>query len=473
MRNIGKKRRFLRLPYEYQNVKLGKTHEVNVSSSILDRVEARGVGFSELQSYWQLPFHDFAVVSDVITFPDAHNRPLYDTINIISSNPVMLYTMTPNGDKFKNFTLNHFFDTRRQNLIPRLKITALGGKFNRVLAIHDEVTNNLVLAEPDSGTIIPITMSSVFDSVKDLKDRLTGKVTKEEKAMRMLTDFSADNRLVFWTPGGRTVQLMNLEEDPACNYKMDFPFILKSVHPLNEDQWLIVKDVPATEERLQQDGNIVHTKDPTVFYLLKKEEKTDPLPTIVTPIQQTGALSDFLTSLDKKGLSDFGLKLALGEKTSSPNTIFTTSDSYANIAMGFPELEFSASEIYQWPRQDLPTVGGQQTRSGQTGAGKTRFTDPGRDLVYLNDSCQIVRPVATAHVPREGVAGHVATGNCVAFLEVVDLMAGGVRYIPVPEAPHQSPYAAWYKQTYPDKVLALSRMSNDGLVSVDNSGTVR
>ena len=91
---------------------------------------------------------------------------------------------------------------------------------------------------------------------------------------------------------------------------MDFPFILKSVHPLNEDQWLIVKDVPATEERLQQDGNIVHTKDPTVFYLLKKEEKTDPLPTIVTPIQQTGALSDFLTSLDKKGLSDFGLKLA-------------------------------------------------------------------------------------------------------------------------------------------------------------------
>ena len=93
--------------------------------------------------------------------------------------------------------------------------------------------------------------------------------------------------------------------------------------------------------------------------------------------------------------------------------------------------------------------------------------------MYLNDSCQIVRPVATANVPREGVAGHVATGNCVAFLEVVDLVAGQVRYVPVPEAPQQSPYAAWYKQTYPDKVLALSRMSNDGLVSVDNSGTVR
>ena len=64
--------------------------------------------------------------------------------------------------------------------------------------------------------------------------------------------------------------------------------------------------------------------------------------------------------------------------------------------------------------------------------------------------------MATANVPREGVAGHVATGNCVAFLEVVDLVAGQVRYVPVPEAPQQSPYAAWYKQTYPDKVLALT-----------------
>ena len=34
-------------------------------------------------------------------------------------------------------------------------------------------------------------------------------------------------------------------------------------------------------------------------------------------------------------------------------------------------------------------------------------------------------------------------------------------------------YASWYRQTYPDKVLAISQTSNEGLVSVDNSGTVR
>ena len=50
------------------------------------------------------------------------------------------------------------------------------------------------------------------------------------------------------------------------------------------------------------------------------------------------------------------------------------------------------------------------------------------------------------------MADHVVVGNAAAFLEVTDLMAGQVRYIPVPESPESSPYAAWYKQTYPDKV---------------------
>ena len=55
-------------------MKTGNTQEVNVSSLILDKIEARGVGFSELQSYWSLPFYDFAVVGDVAIFPDKHNR---------------------------------------------------------------------------------------------------------------------------------------------------------------------------------------------------------------------------------------------------------------------------------------------------------------------------------------------------------------------------------------------------------------
>jgi len=99
--------------------------------------------------------------------------------------------------------------------------------------------------------------------------------------------------------------------------------------------------------------------------------------------------------------------------------------------------------------------------------------NPGRDYIFLNESCQIVRPVTANQVPQSGVAEHVVLGNTVAFLEITDLLAGKLRYIPVPEAPQSSSYASWYKQTYPDKVLGISSMSNDGLVTVDNSGTVR
>jgi hypothetical protein len=69
--------------------------------------------------------------------------------------------------------------------------------------------------------------------------------------------------------------------------------------------------------------------------------------------------------------------------------------------------------------------------------------------------------------------GLSSPGSIAAYLEVVDLMASKLRYIPVPEPAQMSVYASWYKQTYPDQVLSLSSMSNDGLVSVDNSGTVR
>jgi len=49
----------------------------------------------------------------------------------------------------------------------------------------------------------------------------------------------------------------------------------------------------------------------------------------------------------------------------------------------------------------------------------------------------------------------VVAGSTVGFLEVVDLLAGQVRYIPVPEPQHESAYASWYKQTYPDKVSCI------------------
>ena len=57
----------------------------------------------------------------------------------------------------------------------------------------------------------------------------------------------------------------------------------------------------------------------------------------------------------------------------------------------------------------------------------------------------------------------IGPGNFTAYLEVVDLMQGKLRFIPVPEPAQMSVYASWYKQTYPDQIVACSETSNEGL----------
>ena len=87
-------------------------------------MEARGVGFSEMQSFWSLPFHDHATVGDVCVakyvhpeielirsrkiiekcFRDKHKRQLYDTIHVTTSNPVWLYTMKATSDYLTRYS---------------------------------------------------------------------------------------------------------------------------------------------------------------------------------------------------------------------------------------------------------------------------------------------------------------------------------------------------------------------------------
>ncbi len=102
------------------------------------------------------------------------------------------------------------------------------------------------------------------------------------------------------------------------------------------------------------------------LYLLRKESASDRLPSILTPVLQrpnTALTTDPILALDPRGLSDFGLRLTLGESISTPNTLFSSPAAYACLAMGFPQLEFSANEVIAWPRP--PAVAAAQQRPRQ------------------------------------------------------------------------------------------------------------
>ena len=97
--------------------------------------------------------------------------------------------------------------------------------------------------------------------------------------------------------------------------------------------------------------------------------------------------------------------------------------------MGFPELEFSANEVFSWPREEQV-----KSPAAAYGAAKQSAADPGRNTVILKDSCQIVTPVSSNDVSKnvkDRNYGLSSPGNIQSYLEVVDLMSSRLRYVGV------------------------------------------
>ena len=346
----------MKLPLEEAAVHFDSPKQIEVYNETLDRVEARGLGFSELQSYWALPFPEFSIVGDVCTIKDKHNRQLFDSIHVVTANPVWLFSMTALSEKLTRLNLNHIFDRARDGgrggswrsrSLPRLKMTPLGGKFASVIAVHDEVSNILALVEPNAGSIISVQFPQNDQWLSPVKDIVRksfhsgGGQTEKQPYFRMSNSFASDNKLVFYAVGGTTVQLLDLSV--PVSHKVELPFKIESLHPLNEDQYLV---------------STLNNEDPNQpspsMYLLKRDSEDDPIPTMLSPIRQNyemeGLRIDGIDAVENKGLSDMGLKCVLKETVSSPNTLASGSDSYATLLMGFPELEYSANEVYVWPR---------------------------------------------------------------------------------------------------------------------------
>ena len=95
-----------------------------------------------------------------------------------------------------------------------------------------------------------------------------------------------------------------------------------------------------------------------LFSLKKQDPEEDPMPALICPIAQTTSedgggptlKTNSVIKADSGGLTDYGLSKVFGSTTSSPNTLMSNHDNLATLVMGFPELEFSPSEVYVWPR---------------------------------------------------------------------------------------------------------------------------
>ena len=60
--------------------------------------------------------------------------------------------------------------------------------------------------------VLQVKLSSMFESVKETVNRFTGAKEHKLAPMRLCPDFAGDNKLLLYTPGGRTVQLVDFEK---------------------------------------------------------------------------------------------------------------------------------------------------------------------------------------------------------------------------------------------------------------------
>nr|CAD7394578.1 unnamed protein product [Timema cristinae] len=417
----------------------------------LDRVEARATSFSEMQSYWSVPFHENSIIAGLTVSKSGTNNPLEDVIHVLTSNPLTLYSMIPSGDSSQELFVQIMISHQR-GARPQCTLAPLGN--TTTLLLHEETlanalvvlsptaedgeievrisSNTLLLLDTGLGQATSIPLQSTLELATESFTRTLGNTPPITwHLLPQLLDFS--NVAILYESGGKRVEVVDVKSFSALS--MILPFTIRSLHVAAVDKWLI-----------QDSSGQKH--------LLSKRNPEDPCPNVLHSIADSSPSLGALTSCFLEPLESELLGQAIGQQLSSPHRILSSSQSYAALVVGFPDLDHSSNEIYLWPKEEH------------------KLSSKHRS-VFLRDFAQVVRTIPVSEAPKEAHMFERSKGIGLAgFLEVVDLANHKLRYIPVPQPHSISPATQWLYSTVELPVL-LAATSDQGVATVDAGGCVR
>lgn len=251
--------------------------------------------------------------------------------------------------------------------------------------------NVLLLLNLNEGTVRKIEMLSFFDATSN-------KITNALKNMNIRRKMKPDllkshNQIVFYSYNSNKIELIDLNF--MCFYTINLPFKIQSILLPSEKKWLI----DDTERNK---------------YILKKSTYSSPCPNILLKVEESSKHNfkiDSFLNCTNSSLNSNLLSAALKQKIDSPNRLLVSDNTYANIAVGFPDLD-SFNELYSWPRAKS----------------SNNFTP-----TISMDNGQIVKVVTPQEVPDEVFPKTGQNYGIARYLEIVDIVNHKLRYIPVPE----------------------------------------
>ncbi|XP_041521188.1 von Willebrand factor A domain-containing protein 8 isoform X2 [Microtus oregoni] len=444
-------------PVETSHIDVKGPVLANIEEYPIERHEARFLNFTEEYTSWRFPLDEVNLICDIAVSHENGEHTLY----VAACNPISLYFMNLTG---KSGFLVDFFDIFPRmtsgSWRPFVTIAPMGSPLRGQVVLHEEQSNVILLLDT-AGRAVRHLILPVEESVSK-KSSWWNKEGGE--TYRMCKEFSHKNWLVFYKQTGDTLIVLDVLE--GRTHTISLPINLKTVFLVAEDKWLLVENKTNQKYLLTKPAHI-GSEDTRAcqLYMLKEE-----LPSTGFGVTQE---TDFCIphKVSSEQLSSENLSSAVGQKIASPNRILSDENSYATVVVGFPDL-MSPSEVYSWKRASSLEKRN-VTNTGIYGGKRTNVTPRHRNCVTLTHTNQVVRILPAGEVPLKDIFPKgVTPPQTAGYIEVTDLQAKKLRYIPVPSAESLSPYTAWISAVSATDAL-LAEWDKSGIVTVDMGGHVR
>ncbi|KAK2840347.1 hypothetical protein Q5P01_014087 [Channa striata] len=434
-----------------------ETHPIDVKGPVFLRVqgypcnrqESRALSFSEERAHWQIPMNEVNIICDVTTKDDV--------LHVATCNPVSLFSMKERGDTIHCVELYDVFPRTISGVWqPFVTVAPLGSPLEGQVVLHEEQSNTVLHLDTVTGAVRRLVLSPDCDQPSTRASNWWSS-KDEQGAHKMCRDFAHKNWLLFYKEDGNQLEVLDVLEGRV--HSISLPINLKSVFLVAEDRWLLLES--------NTNKKFLLTKP---MHMAAEDSEVCQLHSI----SEDSAKVSVPQMLSCEQLPNENLSAALGQKIVSPNRLLADTGSFARIVVGFPDL-MSPNEVYSFNRPvDLSEM-----KSAESGAhmflrGGLRSSTPKRDnCVSLLSANQVVRALPPNKVPlKEVYPKDVTPPMTAAYLEVTDLGAKKVKYIPVPRSMSVSPYTNWLSKVSESDVV-IAALGSGGVVTVDMGGYVR
>ncbi|XP_078476161.1 von Willebrand factor A domain-containing protein 8 isoform X3 [Lampetra planeri] len=317
---------------------------------VAERVDPRGLHFSEEEASWSLKLHEANMACDIAVSSAAPTDMEATTVYVATCNPVGLYALRlgSSGEPvLRHVDLAEVFPRAGVTIWqPLVSVAPLGSHLGGQVLMLEKKSGLVLLLAPEADTVHRLLLwPGEQDSPRPRGQRWWS--SKQEQAQEMYCmakEFSHQNWIVFYKENGNVLDLLHVDKGVVTSIAL--PINISSLFLVSQDHWLLVESKSNQKFLLVRHGSSA-TGAEAVYQLKPISEE----PVSLGFGMLTNRSSTRPVSVSCEELPSENLSAALGERVTCPNRLLADHSTYATLLLGFPELT-SPIEVHAWSREE-------------------------------------------------------------------------------------------------------------------------